>query len=317
MKKMINTVKVEGRVFSHSLAKKTVQDTNSANYGKEFINGVLEIAVDEEGLNVVPVHFTYVTEMTKKGEVNSTYTNLDKIINENKLWSAVGKDGAQKVKVDTALGVNDFYNQENILITTKVNEGGFVRLVNDLGKEAERSFFTEDMFITSTKVIEKNEERNIDEDYLMVSGAVFNFRGDLLPVDFVVRNTAGMKYFEDMGATNATPVFTKVWGNIICKTIVTTKEEESAFGEPQVRTYERKTKEYILTGASKEAYDFGDESILTTEDVQKAMADRELVLAENKKRSDAYRANREAGNDSAPKVAAAAPKATPAGNFVF
>lgn len=315
MKKMTNRINVEGRVFSHSLAKKTVQDTNSANYGKEFINGTLEIAVDEEGLNVVPVHFTYVTELTKKGETNLTYTNLDRIINENNLWSVVGKDAAQKVKIDTSIAVNDFYNQENILVTTKVIEGGFVSFVTEFGQEDKRSFFNEDMFITSVRLVEKNEEKNINEDYLVVGGAIFNFRGDLLPVDFVVRNAAGMKYFEGLEATNANPVFTKVWGSVVCKTIVTTTEEESAFGEPQVRTYERKTKEYVITGSSREIYDFGDEEVLTAEDVKKAMADRELMLADNKKRSEEYRARKAAGQIAAP--VAAAPKAAPAGNFVF
>ena len=52
MKKMINTERIEGRVYQHNLTIKTVQNQTSANFGKEFISGQLEVAVDEEGLNI-------------------------------------------------------------------------------------------------------------------------------------------------------------------------------------------------------------------------------------------------------------------------
>ena len=64
MKKMINTERIEGRVYQHNLTIKTVQNQTSANFGKEFISGNLEVAVDEAGLNIIPVHYTYVTETT-------------------------------------------------------------------------------------------------------------------------------------------------------------------------------------------------------------------------------------------------------------
>ena len=37
MKKMINTERVEGRIYQHNLVKKTVQNQASQNFGKEFI----------------------------------------------------------------------------------------------------------------------------------------------------------------------------------------------------------------------------------------------------------------------------------------
>ena len=157
-KSMINQVHLEGRIFSHDLVIKTVQNSESANFGKEFISGNIEIAVDEEGLNVVPVHFTYVTETTKSGAKSPTYTALKKIIDDNKTWSVVGKDAAQKIQVNSALGLNDFYNNNDELVSAKVNEGGFVTLLPDnaeLRPEKERNTFNTDMVITSVKRIEK------------------------------------------------------------------------------------------------------------------------------------------------------------------
>lgn len=313
MKKMINSEHIEGRVYQHNLVIKTVQNQTSANYGKEFISGNLEVAVDEAGLNVIPVHFTYVTETTASGNKNQTYTNLKKIIDDDKTIITCGKDEAQKVRIDTAIALNDFYTQDGNLVSVKTNEGGFVTLVNELNsKEDERNTFSADMVITNVKRIEADPEKNIDEDYVSVRGAIFNFRNSLLPIDFVVRHKDGMKYFEDLEISNAEPIFTKVWGKIECRTIINEVKEDSAFGESSVRTYERKAKEWTITGTAKVPYDFGDDKILTAEELTKAMQDRQTLLAETKARSDEYRAQKV--SHSTP--VSTAPAAS-VGNFTF
>lgn len=318
MRKATNSERIEGRVYQHSLAVKTVQNQTSANFGKEFISGDLEIAVDEAGLNVIPVHFTYVVETTSNGNKNATYANLKKIIDGGKTWITNGKDEALKVRIDTAIALNDFYTQDGNLVSVKKNEGGFVTIISELGIENERNTFTTDMVITAVTRTEKDEEKNINEDFVTVRGAIFNFRGEVLPVDFLVKNADGMKYFEDLGATGAEPVYTKVWGRINCGTILNEVKEDSAFGESSVRTYERKIREWVITGTAKVPYDFGDENVLTADELNKAMQNRQLMLAETKKRSEEYRANKSTADNSFGTVATAAP--TPSvskGTFSF
>lgn len=299
MKFKENKERIEGRIYQHDLVVKQVQNQNSDNYGKDFIAGNIEVAVDEAGLNVIPVHFTYVTEITSSGKKNATFTALKKIIDEGNTIVSNGMADATKVRIDTALALNDFYTQDDTLVSTKVNEGGFVSIVNELGVENERNTFSADMVITGITRTEADEEKNIKEPFITVRGAIFNFRGALLPLDFVVRNPQGMKYFEDLGASNAEPVYTKVWGKINCETKTTVVQEESAFGEAAVKTYERKTKEWVITGTAKVPYEFGDEEILTADELTKAMQDREVMLAETKKRSEEYRAQK-AANTVAP-----------------
>ena len=72
-------------------------------------------------------------------------------------------------------------------------------------------------------------------------------------------------------------------------TIKMTRTEESAFGEAAVQTYERKSKEYTITGTSKVPYDFGTEEDvgkdnLTIEEVNKMIQDRQIKLAEIEER---------------------------------
>ena len=49
-----------------------------------------------------------------------------------------------------------------------------------------------------------------------------------MPATFVIRNAAGMKYFEDLDASPSNPTFTKVWGKISSHIEKVEKTEESA-----------------------------------------------------------------------------------------
>ena len=315
MRKIVNREHIEGILFQHDLELKVTGET-SKNPGTQYIAGNIEIAVDEEGLNVIPVHFTYVTEVTNSGKKSPTFTVLKRIIDEDKATVSVGKDEAFKLRVDTALSLNDFYTQDDQLVSAKVNEGGFVSIVNSLCDEKERNTWEADMVITGCNIIEADPEKNINEDYMQVKGAIFNFRNEVLPVDFILRNKDGFKHFENMDASGANPTFTKVWGRINCLTKTTTVEEETAFGEAAVRTYERKVKEWEITGTPKViSYDFGGED-LTAEELTKAMQDREIKLADVKKRTEEYRAQRNAGT-AASVAQVTGPKPAKTGTFNF
>lgn len=314
MRKPQNTERIVGRIYQHDLTVKQVQNKDSENFGKDFISGNIEVATDEECLNVIKVHFTYVTPTSKTGSENRTYTVLKKILDDNKTIVTVGKDEATKVRIDTALALNDFYNANDELVSAKTNEGGFVTIVNDLGEEKERNTFSVDMVITGVNHMDADAEKNIEE-HLSVRGAIFNFRNDLLPVEFTVKNVDGMKYFEGLGATNAEPVYTKVWGRIESKTTTTTQEVESAFGEAAVRTYKNVSKDWVITGTAKVPYDFGDENILTAEELTKAAQNREVYLADIKKRADEYKASK-AASTPAP-AASSATTATKTAGFTF
>ena len=63
--------------------------------------------------------------------------------------------------------------------------------------------------------------------------------------------------------------------------------------------------------ASQNPYDFGEEGVLTGEELTKAMQDRQVKLAEEKKRSEEYKAQK-----NNPVAAPAAPQAK-AGGFNF
>ena len=321
MRKNVNQMTVSGRIHSYgengrNVLKLSVSGEKSKNPGTEFISGIINIATDEAGLNVVPVKFTYVTATYgSSGKANPNFGILKNILTNGKTWVDQGKDAATKIKVDGSIGLNEFYVNENgvdRLVSAKVNEGSFVTILNELpADENDRTKFTTDMFINRIEHKDADGDK-IKEDYTVVGGVIFNFRNEILPVEYVVRNPQGMAYFESLDA-DIEPVYTKVWGKINCSTTTTTTTEESAFGEASVRTFEKKVREWIVSGCSREGYNYGDEEVLTYDDIAKAIANREVNLAEMKKRSEEYKAS---AQTAAPIVTPAAPKAK-AGGFNF
>ena len=319
MKKMINATHVEGLLYDHALEEK-VSGANSKNPGTKFIAGTVDVATDNDGINIVSVHYTYVTPVTASGKENATYTTLLNIINGTyKTVVRDGSDSATKIRIDSAIGLNEFYSDRDgteTLVSVKRNEGGFVHTNgNFTDDETLRNTFD---VVTGVRHVDGDPDKGTD-DKSIVKGAIFDFRNSLLPVEFSVTNPAAMNYFEGLDASNKNPIFTRVRGRQVSETITRQITEEGAFGEPSVREVKSTRKDFVITWAKAEPYLFDDDSTLTAEEFKKAIADREVALAEIKRRNDEYKANRKAGNglpfgDPTPVTNVAAPTA---GTFDF
>ena len=325
MRKIVNKEHIEGRLYDFDLAEKQVQNTGSKFYGSSFIAGSIDIATDEAGLNIVQIHYVFVQPTTSTGKTNSTYTALKDIMTNGKTWIKDGVEAATLIKADPSFALNDFFTKngtgdELTLVSAKRNQNGFISIAKSLNEnEALRSTFEVDMLINGTTYIEANPEKNIDADYLIVKGAVFDYRDAIMPVEFIVKDPNGIKYFESLDASASNPTFTKVWGTISSSTIVTRKEEESAFGAPTVKEYTKTVREWVITGTSRPdaVYEIGDEKNgITEEEVKTALSNREIYLAGEKKKTEDYLAQRATGNTAAPATNATIAPAT-AGGFNF
>ena len=292
MKKMENRVTAEGYFYKHDLAKR-VAGPNAKNPGAPYISGTLDIATNNDITNIVSFHYTYVTPVSASGKQNPTYKILSDII-DGKYKSVMqdGKQVATKFSINSSVGVNDFYGRQGELVSSKINDGGFITIVNDLNdNENERCMFYTDMLITGTKLVEADEERNLPEK-LIVKGYVFNWRNEMLPVEYAAITPKSIEYFQNQAPTEKKPLFTRVWGNEMSLVYKVSKTEENAFGESKVVETERHRKEYMLTGANPEPYEYDDESTITVDEIKKALATREIKLAADKKRREEYMASK-------------------------
>lgn len=305
-KTFFNNVHIEGYLYEHNLEKK-VTGATSKNPNTEYITGTISVATDDAYTNIVPIHFSYVTALTSQNKPNATFNALNNII-EGKANSVMGSEGGepQKLKIDTAIGLNEFYTDRNgkeELVSAKRNEGGFVHFVNQIAEDEKnnRNLFDCDMLITNVTRKEADEEKNIPEKVIL-KGMIFDFRKAILPVEFTVLNEKGMDYFEGLDIGPKNPVFTRVKGQQITENIVRRIVEENAFGEDYVREITNNRKEYVVNHCMPVPYELGNEDTLTSEELKKAMSDRETYLATVKQRADEYKASR-----ASAKPAAAAP----------
>ncbi len=278
--KMINQVRLEGYVYQHSLELR-VSGENSKHPGTEFISGTLSIATDDAKMNVVPVHFSYVTAITKKGNSNATFNVLKAII-DGRIGSVMehGAENAGRVRIEnSAISLNDWYDYKTEgtpLVSTKRNEGGFIHEIKEgpLCPENERCKFEVDMVITKVTRIEPDEERGIPER-MTLRGAIFDYRKAILPVEFsVAANPAARDYFESLGAGPKNPIFTKVRGSEISQTITRTTTEESAFGEAAVKTTTSSYKDFVVDWAQANIYDWDTEETILASELSEAVANR-------------------------------------------
>lgn len=323
--KFINSEKIEGYVYSigSGFDQLSIRESgpNSKNPGTKYIAGNLDIATDEDCLNIVSIHYTYVTETFGSGKSNATFGVLKKIIEnaETKTVLTAGKEGAMKVKCSgVSLAVNDFIGGDGTKVAQLRNENGFCEFVTSFTeKPEEKHKFTTDILITKVTRVEADPEKNIASDYANVTGCIFGYGPKIIPATFVVKNESGIRYFEDLEVTPSNPVFTKIWGEINCSTTLYTRTEESAFGEASVQTFQKRVREYVITGTAKVVYDFGDEEVLTAEDVKKMSQERQILLAEIEKRYN-ERNTLPFDNTPAPESRKATPKGNiPEGGFKF
>lgn len=295
-KALINNTHIEGLLYEHKLEEK-VTGPQSKNPGTKYIAGTVDIATDDTLTNIVSVHFSYVTPTTAKGTANATYAILADIISGR--HASIMGDGAEKaakLRIDSAIALNEFYSDRNgkeEFVSVKRNEGGFVHVVSGAlnADEKARSTFEADIVITNVKHIDADAEKNLPEKAI-VSGAIFDFRKQLLPVDFSVVNANAIKYFEGLGAAKNNPIFTKVKGRQISETITKTITEESAFGEASVREVTNTRKDFVITWAQQTPYVFDDEEYMTANELSQMIAERETTLAAIKQRNDEYKASK-------------------------
>lgn len=293
-KKFINESHLEGYLYEHDL---TVKESGKKSKvpGTVFISGTISIATDNAITNIVPIHFTYVTATTSKGGNNATFKVLKDIIDGTLKTYMEDKDKAVKLRVDSALNLNEFYTTKDgkeELVSARRNEGGFVHIADSLDEdENKRNTFKCDFLIHNARRVEADEEKNTPEK-MIIKGHAFDFRNSILPMEFTVLNPAAMDYFESLEASPSNPILTNFWGQQISETVVKRIVEESAFGSDYVREVKNNRKDFVITGALKVPYEFGDESVMTADELKELLAAREVYVADIKKRQEEYEASK-------------------------
>ena len=280
----VNEVLIEGYVFNIGGNGKLFEGTTgpeSKRPNTDYISGTLNICTDEDGINIVPVRFNFVTEKWNSGKDNDTWKVLKEVITSGKTWENVGRDNAIKVRLQCNVGVNDFLGRDGNMVEAKSIDCSFAHFANN-GFSEKRNDFKMDMLIAATAL----QEVEGGEDYLNLRGYAFNYRGDLIPVTLVVRDKGGINYFESADISNANPMLTNIWGKIVSTTQKIEKEVESAWGAPQVEYTTRTLRAWEVIGCSPDPMEWDDESTITIAEFKTALQNREAQKAAAKARQE-------------------------------
>lgn len=274
---MINKTHVGGLVYENGLELRTA-GAEAKNPGMEYVIGKIHILTGED--NVVSVDI-YEPAVTSKGNKNTKFDTAKALI-DAKTVLIDGPELATAVRIDSAISLNEWYRPDGELVSTPRNFGGFIHIIPKANPYSSATFEV-DILITNTLAeTKKGADGTVEETgRLIVNGYIFDFRNSIMPMKFIVENPNGVKFFKDMEPNT----FTKVWGKQVSATFKSTKVEENAFGEDKVIETEYTRKEWVITGAMKEPYII-DESTLTAQEIKDALANRNVYLAEIKKRAE-------------------------------
>lgn len=289
-KNFTNNVSVTGYLFDlgkgFKALKKNVTGPQSKNPGTEYIRGDVNIATDDKGMNVVTLHFNYVTATKRDGSDNNVYRILERLMEEGKTFEEYGTD-ATLLRSLGSVDVNDFVNRDGEMVSGKVINAGFI------SDDVRRDPVLGATFDTDMLIADCTERETEDDSFVQVRGYVFSFRKEAIPVVFNIRSQAGMDYFMGLDASSSNPTLTEVKGEIISSTIERKIEEEGAFGEPTVRTTTYSRRSWDITWAKPEPYEWDDESTLTKKEFKEMLSAREEKLAAEQKRHEEYLASRD------------------------
>lgn len=131
------------------------------------------------------------------------------------------------------------------------------------------------------------------EDYYRVRGYAFNYRNNILPVDFTVCKE-GVPFFERLGIDQENPYFGNVWGTIKSNVIeyqYDADDSDVGFGELVVRPTTRTFRSWEITGA-KQPQEI-DDTTITLDELKEKLGEREVILAGIKERQDKWRASQQ------------------------
>ncbi len=257
MKKYNNT-EMGGRLHSYKL------DFVSTDKG-EAIAGELNLETDDKGTTVTHRFFAYPTYAS--GKVNKSYNILEDIMAGNVPCVVDDGDGATWYTLVGSIDVSYFMSKRGdpeVVRAQKVR-GSFI---NANTEKKYKNKWKLDTLITSIREVEADEEKNLPR-FARVSGyLVDDYNERLMGVQFNARSKGAIDYILGLDASATQPHFVSTWGAL--ESVSRSITRKNAFGEDEVDEYN--SIQWVITGMSPEAYEFGDANGITVEDYESYMA---------------------------------------------
>lgn len=276
---MENIVKITGKLYSHKLIFK--EDKNHKN----FVQGELNILVDEETSQVEKVSVAYITEFTKKGNTNQTYNLLKTLVQDEHNFYENDKKAAKRVSAQCSLEENAYYVKNGSEFELRIPRRRRLIFLNEETMAPAGANFSIDCDINRIEpVLDENEAPTNEADLIV---KFYDDYHGAMEFKFRVDNPEYLAVIERSfipGGDN----FMKLDGKIIDMVTKKEKPTEMAFGVSSVSTSVSTSKIYLIQGGK----------FLTVADSEKVKTEAKRKREETLSRAKAYAQERETKQQS-------------------
>lgn len=277
MRQSNNKLDIEGIV-----SEKNIRDIEKN--GKKYISGEIIVEVqlpvkDKNGKEVIqtlslPVSFIS-ANVKKDGGANKNYAALQKLKEFDTIASS-GRENATKVQIRGArIRENSFASpQTNEIVRGIKLESNFFTKTSDATFVPTASYMAE-IFILDIQPEQKSDAEGNREDTgrLIVKGAVTQWGDQVEVIDFIAEDKAYVDFINQnwkKGDTVSVGGYPKFTSELV------EKSTELGFGEAQVSSYTKRSRELIITRGSRGPLD--EEFAFPKEEIAKAMTERKARL---------------------------------------
>lgn len=267
-----NNIHIEGIVTEFDIAEDSLPD------GREIVKGEIKVQTDADSIHVVEV-FAMRWKDKKKTEESRLAKGYLTLAETLESVSDVGKERATRVRINTGeIRRNEFYLPDGRLISNPTFSATFVNRVKENDEFNPKATFDMELFIAniSNEIVDDEETGR-----LIVKGYTVNYNGEVIPMELIGEGSEAVDYIESEYETGGTVL---VGGEIRNKVKTTVHKTESAFGKDFEKVEKETVRELVIQHGAPQ-YDEDDNRAYDPEKIKKAIAVRENMLEEKKKKA--------------------------------
>lgn len=278
-----NSCKIEG-----ILSEINLDDTQFMKDGVMInaIKGDFKVRVDTKINNVdttleIPVR-VFTNQLKKDGMPNPSYNQMKNLKDTFVSIAASDIERADRVRITGAqIEMNEYYNKNGNLVSFPAITANFVDKINKNDCHPMADFSV--VFVVLKAGYELDSE-GVETNRYKITAGVPKFGGRMDTIPFYAINPSVIDAVTQYWRVGDT---VKATGKLSFTQTTETIEDNSGFGEAQVRTVTRNVSDLIITGGSTTPIE-GDFA-LEAEDVRAALAKHQEYLAQLKTKAEARR----------------------------
>ncbi|SNZ10017.1 hypothetical protein SAMN05421503_1472 [Terribacillus aidingensis] len=269
-------------VIEGVLLEKRFEDKGEGD--NRALTGEIDIEVRENEVHTVSFYTKY---KKNDGSENGLVKGLKTVEEEYKTVAEVGREEADKVRVDNAsIRLNEYYGQDGSLRSFQQISTNFVNRVKANEEFIPRAEFSIEGVVKAVKdEISSNEPTGRKELELLVP----LYGGQIIPLKFIAPEGDAAEYIEseyEKGSTVA------IHGDIVNYKEIKVEKKQAAFGSDKEKVTHITKRENVITGG-QEPYDEDNKNAYNPQLIAKALTEREVALEEKKnKKKDGDKGNK-------------------------